>query len=204
MRRKEDLYEVWSKGKARSWMTGLGLIETRHWGWQMAPPRYHCSSCTGIEDERKEVLSIPCCGIDRRKLVRILQDCVADLSESTAIIYDPLADLREHYPNHDPEVRKRFTSFLRQFPKCGSKDFNGALVLHGSQISNGVASVHKMYDAGGGCDRGIVLRRNRVLLTYCDHGGIHAECRERRALDLFNKTYRHHMGAKLAICEFEA
>jgi hypothetical protein len=120
-----------------------------------------------------------------------------------AVIADPLATLRDARREFEDETKKHVASFLRQYPQCGSKRFNGALVLYGRAIRKGVATVLEIREAGYNYrDLSIVLKENRVLLLVCHHEGLHAACRDKQPLDLFNKSYRRYMGAALRIDEF--
>jgi len=162
-------------------MKGLGLIE-EYVAWWMAGTVVRCNACD-------LTLSPPC----KRKRERIFEDYVEKLDESTAIIFDPLAPLRE-MPAYEADVKRRYGSFLRQFPRCGSRQFSGGLVLYGREIPKGMASAHELYSfVRGYSEMSIVLKRSRVLVVLCHHQGMHVSGREEAPVQAFTRVYRRHM-----------
>ncbi len=180
--RAREGYEIWSAGRTKTWMKGLGLFDNGM-SWWMAPPMFRCDACILL------TASPP----TKRKRERIFEDYVEKLDESTAIIYDPLAPLR-FIPAYETDMKKRLASFLKQYPQCGSIQFNGGLVLHGSEIPKGMATAHELYSfVGGYSEMSIVLKRNRVLVVLCHHQGLHIRGRDAAQVDAFARVYRRHM-----------
>ncbi len=180
--REKANYQVWSRGRTQTWLSGLA-IHNYYDEWVMEAPFYACYLCTYNPDTQK---------IQRQ---RIIDDYLKKINDRTAVIYDPLSLLRWHN-DWDGKIKKLYSSFLQQFPLCGSKKFNGGLVLYDNQIYKGIATTLELQENAGG-DICIIFKESHTLIYLCEHIEFHAiYSREEDAVKKFANIYKRRTGIK--------
>ena len=180
--RKQIGVEIWSRGKASTWMKGLGFYENSTGRfWELIEPYYQSSLCLVNFIKTGKFYDI-----DVYKF--LLKAYVKALNETSVLLFDPLLPLSVFSSdrNWKQEIIDGYAMFLKEYPVCGSKSFNGALILNGSEISKGIATAIDINRMVGGVDSTtILLKQSRVLVTICHHLGPHLIGKDKKLLELF-------------------
>jgi hypothetical protein len=193
-------YDVCSRGKAESYFKGLEIVVDSFVHWKMIGPHFEIASCVGPEDPRKEVAAIWQHGILPQKMLKVVTEFAIKCGEKTAIALSPLAAYhRDREYDRESVKEDRVQAFLKQYPRCGSKEFNGGLVLYGDEIPKGLATVLAI--AKPMEETNILFRQTQTHIRFGHHSCIHLASRRHEPIWAFRRAYRRHMAAFLPIHE---
>jgi hypothetical protein len=148
-------YEFLSQGKAKNWMTGLGLVEYP-WGWGLMESPFNWVSCDHHAPVETEQAS------------KILLEFTGG---SPLGIYDPLEPLRRKRASRASK-KDRYRRFVSSFPECGSPQFCGLLKVGADTAPLAIRSVLELHE-NQGCNLHLIWKDQRTLVVFCDDGGFH-------------------------------
>ncbi len=170
--------EFLSLGKAKNWMTGLGLVEYP-WGWGLVlEPSFHWVSCDEHGPLETELAS------------KIL---IGFAGESPVGIYDPLEPLRRKHLSRQIK-RAQYQRFRSCFPGCRSDQFCGLLKVGAGAAPSAIRNVLE-WQENEGCNLHLIWKEKRTLVVFCDDGGFHvsasSEDQVKRFISVFESILSH-------------